>query len=241
MVAQAGLAVGVPTPRKRFSVEQKQQILRAAFEPGASVARVAREHGLNANQVFKWMKLRERGLLEERPRESARLLPVRIADETPGGQSPAVRRGSIHIEISGRAVLTVEADADAQLLRAALEAPAAMIEVRGGTHVWIVAGATDLRRGFTGLSAQVQTTLEKDPLSGHIFVFRGRRGDLIKVLWWDSDGSCLLAKKLERGRFIWPLARSGSVSLTRAQLSMLLLEGIDWRRPERSWVPQTAV
>jgi transposase len=115
-----------------------------------------------------------------------------------------------------------------------------MIELRGGTYVWIVAGVTDRRRGFTGLSALVQTTLEKDPFSGHIFVFRGRRGDLVKVLWWDGDGLCLLAKKLERGRFIWPLARSGSISLTRAQLSMLL-EGIDWRRPERSWVPQAAV
>ena len=93
-----------------------------------------------------------------------------------------------------------------------------------------------MRRGFGGLSALVQNALEENLFSGHIFVFRGRRGDLIKLLWWDGDGLCLLAKRLEHGRFIWPQAESGSVSLTLAQLSMLL-EGIDWRRPIRTAAP----
>lgn len=115
-----------------------------------------------------------------------------------------------------------------------------MIGPRAETRVWIVAGLTDLRRGFTGLSAMVQTALDQDPFSGHVFVFRGRRGNLIKLLWWDGDGLCLLAKRLERGRFVWPQAESGTVALTRAQLSMLL-EGIDWRRPERTWRPRYAV
>jgi len=78
------------------------------------------------------------------------------------------------------------------------------------------------------------------PFSGQVFVFRGRRGDLIKLLWWDGDGLCLFAKRLERARFIWPQATSGTVSLTPAQLSMLL-EGIDWRRPVRTPAPQLAV
>jgi transposase len=115
-----------------------------------------------------------------------------------------------------------------------------MIGLPAGTKIWIVAGVTDLRRGFVGLSGMVQTALEENPFSGHVFVFRGRRGDLIKVLWWDGDGLCLLAKRHERGRFIWPQAASGTVSLTRAQLSMLL-EGIDWRRPARTSPPQMAV
>jgi transposase len=97
-----------------------------------------------------------------------------------------------------------------------------------------------MRRGFHGLSAQVQTVLEQEPYSGHVFVFRGRRGDLIKLLWFDGDGLCLFQKRLERGRFIWPQATSGTVSLSRAQLSMLL-EGIDWRRPDRTWQPPMAV
>jgi transposase len=112
-----------------------------------------------------------------------------------------------------------------------------MIALPAKTRIWIAAGVTDLRRGFTGLSALVQTKLEQSPFSGQVFVFRGRRGDLIKVLWFDGDGLCLFAKRLERGRFVWPQAQSGTVSLTRAQLSMLL-EGIDWRRPERTWEPQ---
>jgi len=65
-------------------------------------------------------------------------------------------------------------------------------------------------------------------------------GDIVKCLWFDGDGLCLFSKRLERGRFIWPKARSGSIHLTRAQLSMLL-EGIDWRRPERTWTPPVAV
>jgi transposase len=108
-----------------------------------------------------------------------------------------------------------------------------MIAPPAGARIWIAAGVTDMRRGFTGLSAQVQTALEQEPLSGHVFIFRGRRGDLVKLLWFDGDGLCLFAKRLERGRFIWPKAESGTVSLTRAQLSMLL-EGIDWRRPVRT-------
>jgi transposase len=115
-----------------------------------------------------------------------------------------------------------------------------VIELRAGTRIWLAAGVTDMRHGFQGLSAQVQTVLEQQPYSGHVFVFRGRRGDIIKCLWFDGDGLCLFAKRLERGRFIWPKAESGTVSLSRAQLSMLL-EGIDWRRPERTFELPAAV
>jgi transposase len=96
-----------------------------------------------------------------------------------------------------------------------------------------------MRKGFDGLAALVQETLAEDPFSGQMFVFRGKRGDRVKLLWWDGDGLCLLAKRLERGRFVWPQATSGSISLSPAQLSMLL-EGIDWRRPERTWRPERA-
>lgn len=114
-----------------------------------------------------------------------------------------------------------------------------MIGLPTGTRIWIAAGVTDMRRGMDGLAALVQTALTENPFSGHVFIFRGRRGDLIKVLWWSGDGLCLFAKRLERGRFVWPQAARGSVSLSGAQLSMLL-EGIDWRRPERTWQPSQA-
>jgi transposase len=108
-----------------------------------------------------------------------------------------------------------------------------MIGLSAGTKIWIVCGVTDMRKGFDGLAAVVQLKLREDPFSGQLFVFRGRRGDRVKILWWDGDGLCLFAKRLERGRFVWPQATNGTVSLTPAQLSMLL-EGIDWRRPIRT-------
>jgi transposase len=115
-----------------------------------------------------------------------------------------------------------------------------MIALPAGTRVWIVAGVTDLRRGFTGLSAVVQTKLETNPFSGHVFVFRGRRGHLLKLLWWDGQGLCLFSKRLERGKFLWPKAESGTVNLTKAQLAMLL-EGIDWRNIVHTYDPQLAI
>ena len=107
-------------------------------------------------------------------------------------------------------------------------------------RIWIVAGITDMRRGLTSLSGLVQTSLEQSPLNGEVYVFRGRRGDLIKILFHDGEGICLFQKRLDRGRFVWPQAESGTISLTRAQLSMLC-EGIDWRRPARTFTPPMAV
>ena len=111
-----------------------------------------------------------------------------------------------------------------------------MIPVPSHTQVWLTAGVTDMRRGFATLAAQAEATLKQDPYTGHLFVFRGRRGDLIKVIWWDGQGACLFSKRLEKGRFVWPSAKDGKVALTPAQLSMLL-EGIDWRVPARTWKP----
>lgn len=114
-----------------------------------------------------------------------------------------------------------------------------MIPVPGSVRVWLAAGHTDMRRGFDGLALQVQETLRRDPHSGHLFVFRGRRGHLIKVLWYDGQGMCLFCKRLERGRFLWPSAADGIVTITPAQLGYLL-EGIDWRMPQRTWRPTAA-
>jgi transposase len=114
-----------------------------------------------------------------------------------------------------------------------------MIGIPAGTQVWLAAGVTDMRKGMDGLAALVQTTLADNPFSGQLFAFRGRRGDLVKLLWFDGDGMCLFAKRLERGRFVWPQASAGSVYLSAAQLAMLL-EGIDWRRPSRTWRPEVA-
>jgi transposase len=114
-----------------------------------------------------------------------------------------------------------------------------MIPLQADVRVWLATGHTDMRKGFDGLALLVQEKLRRDAHSGQLFVFRGRRGWLIKVLWHDGQGMCLFAKRLERGRFIWPSPADGMVTITPAQLGYLL-EGIDWRMPQRTWRPQAA-
>lgn len=111
-----------------------------------------------------------------------------------------------------------------------------MISLPAGSKIWLVTGATDMRCGFHGLASKVQNVLDADPFSGHMFVFRGKSGVLLKVLWADRDGLCLFSKRLERGRFVWPAARDGRMYLTPAQLAMLL-EGMEWRHPKRTEKP----
>jgi transposase len=109
----------------------------------------------------------------------------------------------------------------------------------GVTTIRLACGATDMRKGFDGLAVLVQQVLAQAPHSGALFEFRGKRGDLVKLLWYDGQGLRLFSKRMDRGRFVWPQTKTGSVSLTPAQLAMLL-EGIDWRCPRRTWTPSLA-
>ena len=114
-----------------------------------------------------------------------------------------------------------------------------MIALASGTRVWLATGHTDMRKGFDSLALLVQQNLQRDPHAGDIFVFRGRRGDLAKLIWHDGQGACLFTKRLERGRFLWPQASNGVVTISSAQLSYLL-EGIDWRMPQQALHPRAA-
>ncbi|MDI1366236.1 MAG: IS66 family insertion sequence element accessory protein TnpB [bacterium] len=114
-----------------------------------------------------------------------------------------------------------------------------MIPIASGVRVWIAAGHTDMRKGMQGLALLVQEGLGRDPFAGDVFVFRGRGGSLIKALWHDSLGLSLYAKRLDRGRFVWPVTEGGAVALTAGQMSYLL-EGIDWRNPQNTWRPASA-
>ena len=96
-----------------------------------------------------------------------------------------------------------------------------------------------MRRGMQGLALQVQEQLKRDPHAGDLYIFRGRRGDLAKILWHDGVGLSLYAKRLDRGRFIWPLTTAGIVSISAAQMAYML-EGIDWRNPQLTWRPERA-
>ena len=114
-----------------------------------------------------------------------------------------------------------------------------MMLIPPGVKVHLAVGYTDMRKGIDGLAVMVEQVLAQDPFSGHMFAFRGRRADLIKILFWDHTGLCLFTKRLEDGCFPWPVtADRATVSLTSAQLSMLI-EGIDWNKPER-WRPEVA-
>jgi transposase len=122
-----------------------------------------------------------------------------------------------------------------------------MIPVPSGVRVWLAVGRTDMRKGMNGLALQVQEALRFDPHAGDLYIFRGARGDLVKILWHDGLGMyrlrrChgpLYAKRLEKGRFIWPSPAEGIVSITPAQMAYML-EGIDWRNPQKTWRPERA-
>ena len=114
-----------------------------------------------------------------------------------------------------------------------------MIVAPPGVRVWIATGHTDMRRGMNSLALLVQEAMRRDPHGGDLYVFRGKNGKLIKVLWHDGLGMSLYAKRLERGRFVWPSTQGEAVTITAAQLGYLL-EGIDWRNPVHSFRPQAA-
>jgi transposase len=114
-----------------------------------------------------------------------------------------------------------------------------MIPVPSGARVWLAVGRTDMRRGMHSLALQVQQSLGRDPHAGDLYVFRGVRGDLIKIIWHDGIGLSLYAKRLEKGRFVWPLASEGAVAIAAAQLAYML-DGIDWRNPRHTFRPERA-
>ncbi|WP_376707005.1 IS66 family insertion sequence element accessory protein TnpB [Bradyrhizobium agreste] len=146
----------------------------------------------------------------------------------------AARTGLIEIDLGNRRCVRVDAHVDPEALARVLDVLGRRsLLYRGNVRVWLATGYTDMRRGFPSLALQVQEVLRKDPLSGHLFVFRGRRSDLVKAIWHDGQGACLFTKRLERGKFIWPSVAGESVTISPAQLSYLL-SGIDWRNPQET-------
>jgi len=97
-----------------------------------------------------------------------------------------------------------------------------VIQVAPGTKVYLACAPVSMRLGFDGLSAQVAHVLQADPFSGHPFLFRAKRSDYLKVLYYDGTGLCLFAKRLESGKFVWPPIVDGKMVLTPAQLALLL-------------------
>src|SRR5436190_11114680 len=221
--------------RRRWTLAEKQRIVAGSQAGWRQVSATARRYSLSVSQLFTWCRVAREGRLFEGD-EATTFAPVLISSAPSTSSLPSLP-GRIEI------VLEVRASCDRRQWRrfsgagaGSGGAGATMIPLPSGVRVWLANGHTDMRKGFPGLSLQVQEVLRRDPLSGHLFCFRGRRGDLLKVIWHDGQGACLFTKKLERGRFIWPSLADGVVSISQAQMSYLL-SGIDWRNPQESWRP----
>jgi transposase len=115
-----------------------------------------------------------------------------------------------------------------------------MIQVAPGTKVYLACRPVSMRYGFDGLAAKVTQVLNADPFSGHLFLFRSKRADYFKILYYDGTGLCLFAKRLESHKFVWPPIVDGGMVLTPAQLA-LLVEAMDWRRTVAAEVPRRPV
>ena len=110
-----------------------------------------------------------------------------------------------------------------------------MLNFPPAVRIWLGTAPVDLRKSFDGLAEQVRQHLSNDPLSGHIFVFRNKRGDRVKLLYWDDDGYVIVYKRLEVGIFRFPTAAEGQASVTvRAAELAMLLDGVDWQNAKRS-------
>ena len=187
--------------RRRWSDDEKLQLVAAACQAGNSVSQVARERGISANQLFGWRRqMLAKGLVTDNTSERSvapalTFAPVEIAKEQPpsdaGGKVESARRqaatrisGSVEIELKGGDRLRVEACVDAGLVVRIISAlRRGMITFPPGVRVWLATGHTDMRRGFPSLALMVQEQLKQDPYAGHLFIFRERRGALIKVIW----------------------------------------------------------
>ena len=219
-----------PERRRRWSVEQKQAIVAAAFGPDTAVRDVARQADVTPSLIYRW-----RRDLRAAANGFAQVLVAPTGD---GVAVPAVP--AIEIEFADNVRVRIPASVSPALAAAVVEALAAtMIPVPSGVRVWLAVGRTDMRKGMNGLALQVQQALGRDPHTGDLYVFRGTRGDLIKIVWHDGIGMSLYAKRLERGRFIWPSPADGAVAISAAQLAYML-DGIDWRNPVFTWRPEVA-
>ncbi len=115
-----------------------------------------------------------------------------------------------------------------------------MITLAPGLRVYLACGATDMRKGMVGLAMLVQQNLAENPFDGAVFAFRGRRAGLVKLIWHDGAGLCMLTKRLERGQFTWPSASTtGRIALSAAQLAALL-DGCEWRAQTARRRPELA-
>ncbi len=200
--------------RRRWSVDEKLRIVTESFQAPRAISSTARRHGISRSLLMTWRRSFGPEPMSPQSEQSGFARVVLAAEVEPAVAATPTGAG-------------------------AAGSGASMIPISSSARIWIATGYTDMRKGMQGLSLLVQESLGRDPFAGDVFVFRGRSGSLIKALWHDGIGLSLYAKRLDRGRFVWPVTVGGVVGLTAAQMSYLL-EAIDWRNPQHTWRPQSA-
>ena len=167
-------------------------------------------------------------------------MPVTVTPDQPVGTAPAGASELIEIVLAGVSCPGRRRRQGIDAAAGSRRAGAAMIPVPSGVRVWLAVGRTDMRQRHERPGAcRSRRRSARDPHAGDLYVFRGARGDLIKIVWHDGIGMSLYAKRLERGRFVWPSPADGTLAISAAQLAYML-DGIDWRNPRHTFRPQRA-
>ena len=224
--------------RRRFSADDKARIVEETLVAGAVVSEVARRHGLSPQQLFGWRRQARQPAVADTdaaPQFVPAVVETALPESTMRRQRKRTRQvdrtsGSIEVEIDGVTV-RIGRGAEAKTVAAVLRALKAehVIGPTGAVRVLVATKPVDFRKGAEGLAALVRETMNADPFSGAVYVFRAKRADRVKLIYWDGTGVCLFAKRLEDGKFRWPSAQDAVMRLSAAELSALL-EGLDWRR-----------
>ena len=225
--------------RRRWSEAEKLRIVEESFSGPRLVSATARRHGLSKQLLFSWRKAYREGQLGGCQVDG--FVPAQIVPEIQSTTTCDRAGDDGHFGDRDREWPTRDRGPQRRCRGFATDHARAgdttLIPIPTGVRVWLATGHTDMRRGFPSLALQVQEVLEARPAGRCIlFCFRGRRCDLMKVIWHDGQGACLFTKRLERGRFIWPSVAGEAVTISPAQLSYLL-SGIDWRNPQETLRP----
>ncbi|WP_349255806.1 IS66 family insertion sequence element accessory protein TnpB [Paraburkholderia sp.] len=201
--------------RPNHDPEYRRRLAPASCDPSGSIAKLTRENGINANMLFTC----QRRYREQLPAGTTSVIPVTVVHEAQPARveistGSTERRPSDSTSWNDRGSDWLRRRQGRWRRRRRYATGrtgkfATVISLPTGTRDWLVAGVIDMRCGSQGLAAKVQTTLEENPLGGNVFIFRGRRGDLVKLLWTTEGGLWPLARRLERGRFVWPQADGG--------------------------------
>ena len=224
--------------RRTWSDRAKARIVAESYTGVETVCAVARRYGLAQTQLFTWRReARKPALAAAEPLFAPVVVepppePPAVSALAPSGRRQRQSGGfeGIELEIDG-VVVRVGRGAEAKTVAAVIRAlkADAVIGPTGAVRVLVATKPVDFRKGMDGLAALVKEQMRADPFSGAVYVFRAKRADRIKLIFWDGTGLCLFAKRLEDGQFRWPKIEDGVMRLTSAQLAALL-EGLDWRR-----------